>query len=222
MIQNENSFLLKVKDPGSFLTHYIVMILSMLAAIPLFCRVAAHPSLEKFVAFGIFALSIVLLYAASASYHFFDLSPNINRLLKKIDHMMIYCLIAGSYTPICAIALGNRTGWQMLSLVWGLSIIGMIINVFFIYTPRWLNSGIYIALGWVCIFAIVKIHEVLTGTEFGLLLAGGIIYTIGGIIYALKLPIFRRMPKYFGNHEVFHCFVIAGSICHYGVMMLLA
>jgi hemolysin III len=222
MLFRGNSILLKVKDPGSFLTHYIAMLLSILAAIPLFYRIAQNPSPEKLLAFGIFALSIVLLYAASATYHLFDISPKVNKLLKKIDHMMIYLLIAGSYTPICAIALGDRTGWRLLILVWALSLVGMAVNIIFINTPKWLNSLIYILLGWTCIFAIVKIHAALTAPEFGLLLSGGIIYTIGGVIYALKLKVFDRLPRFFGNHEIFHCFVIAGSICHYGVMLLLA
>lgn len=222
MTFKENSLFLKIKDPGSFLTHYIAMMLSIIAAVPLFYRVAQHPSLERVFAFGIFALSIVLLYAASATYHLFDISPKVNETLKKIDHMMIYMLIAGSYTPVCAIALGDRTGWGLLLIVWILSVIGMAVNIMFIHTPRWLNSLIYIALGWACIFAIFKIRSALTDPEFWLLFAGGVIYTIGGIIYALKLPIFKRMPKYFGNHEVFHCFVIAGSMCHYGMMIMLA
>jgi len=222
MFTKGNSILLKVKDPGSFLTHYIAMILSIIAAIPLFYRVAQHPSLERIFAFGIFALSIVLLYAASATYHFFDISPRVNDTLKKIDHMMIYMLIAGSYTPVCAIALGDRTGWLLLIVVWILSVIGMTANILFIHTPKWLNSLIYIALGWACIFAIFKIKAALTSIEFTLLFIGGVIYTIGGVIYALKLPIFNRLPRYFGNHEIFHCFVIAGSMCHYGVMFLLA
>ncbi len=222
MFTKGNSILIKVKDPGSFLTHYIAMILSIIAAVPLFYRVAQHPSIERIFAFGIFASSIVLLYAASATYHFFDISPKVNDILKKIDHMMIYMLIAGSYTPVCAIALGDRTGWLLLMIVWILSIIGMTVNIIFINTPKWLNSLIYIALGWACIFAIFKIKAALTGIEFTLLFIGGVIYTIGGVIYALKLPIFDRLPRYFGNHEIFHCFVIVGSMCHYGVMFLLA
>ncbi|SFG47589.1 PAQR family membrane homeostasis protein TrhA [Oribacterium sp. WCC10] len=218
----DNSLLLKIKDPGSFLTHYIAMILSIFAAVPLFYRVAQHPSIERILAFGIFALSIVLLYAASATYHLFDISPKVNDTLKKIDHMMIYMLIAGSYTPVCAIALGDSTGWGLLAIVWILSVIGMTVNIIFIHTPKWLNSIIYIALGWACIFAIFKIKTALTGPEFWLLFAGGVIYTIGGVIYALKLPIFKHLPGYFGNHEIFHCFVIAGSMCHYGMMIMLA
>lgn len=215
-------FIRYLKDPGSAITHYIGMILAMLAAIPLFYRIAQQPSTEKIVAFGIFALSVVLLYAASTTYHSLDISPKVNTILKKIDHMMIFFMIAGSYTPICAIVLGDRTGWLLLIAVWVIAVIGMITNLLWINCPKWFSSVIYIAMGWVCVFAFMKIKHALTPAEFGCLLAGGIIYTIGGVIYALKLPIFQKLPKYFGNHEIFHCFVIAGSICHYSMMLMIA
>lgn len=216
------SFVRNLKDPGSALTHGAAMVLSLLAAVLLFLRVAADPSGEKFAAFGIFALSVFLLYAASTTYHSFDISPKVNRILKKIDHMMIFFMIAGSYTPVCAIVLGNRTGWLMLLAVWITAALGMIMNLVWINCPKIVSSIVYIAMGWICVFAFLKIKSALTQAEFALLLAGGIIYTIGGVIYALKLPLFRRLPRYFGNHEIFHCFVIAGSICHYSMMLLIA
>lgn len=214
--------LFKIKDPGSALTHYVGMLLAIFAAIPLFYRVARNPSMEKILAFGVFALSVVLLYAASTSYHTFDISPKVNKVLRKIDHMMIFFMIAGSYTPVCAIVLGDRTGWMMLTAVWTVAGLGMIVNLLWINCPKWVSSVIYIAMGWICVFAFLKIMRALTPAEFGWLLAGGIIYTLGGVIYALKLPLFRRMPKYFGNHEVFHCFVLAGSACHYAMMLMIA
>ena len=135
---------------------------------------------------------------------------------------MIFFLIAGSYTPICLISLGNRTGYIMLIAVWLIAVIGIFVNLFWINCPKFISSIIYISMGWICIFAFLKIKEALSAAAFSLLLTGGIIYTIGGIIYALKLPIFKNLPKYFGNHEIFHCFVIGGSICHYAVMYLIA
>lgn len=220
--RNFRSFVTSLKDPGSALTHGAAMLLSLAAAVLLLLRVAANPSAEKFAAFGIFSLSVFLLYAASTTYHSFDISPKVNRILRKIDHIMIFFMIAGSYTPVCAIVLGNRTGWMMLLAVWIAAALGMISNLLWINCPKFVSSIIYIAMGWICVFAFLKIKSALTPAEFGLLLAGGIIYTIGGVIYALKLPIFRRLPKYFGNHEIFHCFVIAGSICHYSMMLMIA
>ena len=106
----------------------------------------------------------------------------------------------------------------MLSLVWGIAIVGIIINALWINCPKWFSSVIYIAMGWVCIMAIRQIVAALTPAAFAWLLAGDIIYTIGGVIYALKLPIFNAKHKNFGSHEVFHVFVMLGSVCHFVVM----
>ena len=132
--------------------------------------------------------------------------------------MMIFVLIAGTYTPVCLIVLGDHTGWNLLGLVWGIALIGIIINALWITCPKWFSSLIYIAMGWVCILAISKIIAALPAGGFAWLLAGGIIYTAGGIIYALKLPIFNSRHRYFGSHEIFHLFVMGGSLCHYMMM----
>lgn len=207
----------KIKDPGSAITHFIGLILALFAAAPLLIKAAADDRLHL-VSLSIFIVSMILLYAASTTYHTLDISPNVNRILKKIDHMMIFILIAGTYTPICLIVLGDRTGWGMLALVWGIAIAGIIIKAFWIYCPKWFSSVLYIAMGWVCVLAFTKIVNSLPRAAFGWLLAGGIIYTIGGIIYALKLPIFNSRHEYFGSHEIFHLFVMGGSICHYILM----
>lgn len=207
----------KIKDPGSAITHFIGLILALFAAAPLLVKAAADDRLHL-VSLSIFIVSMILLYAASTTYHTLDISPNVNRILKKIDHMMIFILIAGTYTPICLIVLGDRTGWSMLALVWGIAIAGIIIKAFWIFCPKWFSSVIYIAMGWVCVLAFTKIVNALPRAAFCWLLAGGIIYTIGGIIYALKLPIFNSKHEYFGSHEIFHLFVMGGSICHYILM----
>ncbi len=213
---------IRVKDPGSFLTHYIAMLASMIAMVPLLCRAALHPTAGRFAAFLFFGISFVLLYGASAAYHFFDISPRVNRVLRRVDHMMIFVMIMGSYTPVCLVALGNRTGNILLLAVYGISVLGMLMNLLWIGCPKWLSSAIYIALGWVCLFSISRIHSVMNTAEFALLVAGGVIYTLGGIIYALKLPLLQRTHRYFGNHEIFHLFVMAGSACHYAMMLMMA
>ena len=194
------------------------MIMAIIAAIPLLYRAAREPSKLYIVSLTIYAASLILLYAASTTYHTFDISEKVNTVLKKIDHMMIFILIAGTYTPVCLIVLGNRSGYRMLSLVWGIAIVGIIINALWINCPKWFSSVIYIAMGWVCVMAIRQIVAALTPAAFAWLLAGGIIYTIGGVIYALKLPIFNSKHKNFGSHEIFHLFVMGGSFCHYMMM----
>ena len=132
--------------------------------------------------------------------------------------MMIFILIAGTYTPICLITLKGPVGYGLLALVWGIAIVGIVIKGFWIYCPKWFSSVLYIAMGWVCVLAFTQIMNALPRAAFLWLLAGGIIYTIGGVIYALKLPIFNSKHKNFGSHEIFHLFVMGGSFCHFIVM----
>ena len=209
---------LKIKDPGSAITHFIAMLMAGFAAVPLLHRALEEPDHIHVIALGIFIVTMILLYAASTTYHTVNSTPRINKILKKLDHCMISVMIAGSYTPVCLIVLGDHTGWNLLGLVWGIALVGIIINALWITCPKWFSSLIYIAMGWVCILAISKIIAALPAGGFAWLLAGGIIYTAGGIIYALKLPIFNSRHRYFGSHEIFHLFVMGGSLCHYMMM----
>ena len=207
-----------LKDPGSAITHFIGMLMAIFAAVPLLIKAAREPDHIYLISLTIYALSLILLYAASTTYHTFDLSEKANTILKKIDHMMIFILIAGSYTPICLITLKGRTGVILLSLVWGIALVGIILKAFWVFCPKWVSSILYIGMGWTCVLAFTQILNALSPAAFGWLLAGGIIYTIGGITYALKLPIFNNRHKNFGSHEIFHLFVMGGSMCHFIVM----
>ena len=206
----------KLKDPGSAITHFIGMLMAIFAAVPLLIKAAHEPGHLYLTALTIYAASLILLYAASTTYHTVDISEKVNTILKKIDHMMISVLIAGTYTPICLLVLDRKTG--ILLLVWGIAIAGILIKAFWVYCPKWFSSVLYIGMGWTCVLAFTQILNTLSPAAFGWLLAGGIIYTIGGIIYALKLPIFNNRHKNFGSHEIFHLFVMAGSACHFIVM----
>ena len=208
----------KIKDPGSAITHFIAMLLAIAASVPLIIKAAHSPGYTHVLAITVFITSMILLYAASTIYHTLNISPKVNKLLRKIDHMMIFILIAGTYTPVCAIVLGDRTGYVLLCAVWGIAALGILINAFWINCPKWFSSLIYIAMGWACVTAFQRLTDALPKAAFGWLLAGGIIYTIGGVIYALKLPIFNAKHRNFGSHEIFHLFVMGGSICHYIVM----
>ncbi|RGY99270.1 hemolysin III family protein [Clostridium sp. AM58-1XD] len=208
----------KLRNPGSAITHFIAMLLAFIAAFPLILKAAGEPGYLHVTSLTIFIISMILLYAASTIYHTLDISPKVNQILRKIDHMMIFILIAGTYTPVCLIVLGNRTGWGLLALVWGIAAAGIAIMAFWITCPKWFSSVVYIAMGWVCVLAITKIIRALPYPAFLWLVAGGVIYTVGGIIYALKLPIFNSRHKNFGSHEIFHLFVMGGSFCHYIMM----
>ena len=208
----------KPKDPGSAVTHFIGMVLALLGAAPLLIKAAREPDTLHMIALAIFILSMVMLYAASTIYHTLNVSEQVNKRLKKMDHMMIFILIAGSFTPICLIVLHGKTGTLLCALVWAVALIGILIKGLWINCPKWFSSVIYIGMGWLCVLAFSQILQALSRPAFGWLLAGGIIYTIGGIIYALKVPLFNSKHKNFGSHEIFHLFVMGGSICHFILM----
>ncbi len=207
-----------IKEPGSAITHFIGMLMAIFAAVPLLIKAASEPSRIYIISLTIYAASLILLYAASTTYHTFDVSERVNTILKKIDHMMISVLIAGSYTPVCLIVLKGRTGLILLAIVWSIAIAGILIKAFWVYCPKWVSSVLYIGMGWTCVLAFTQILNNMSAAAFGWLLAGGIIYTVGGVIYALKLPIFNNRHKNFGSHEIFHLFVMGGSACHFVVM----
>ena len=207
-----------IKDPGSAITHFIGMLMAIFAAVPLLIKAASEPGRIYIISLAVYAASLILLYAASTTYHTFDISEKVNTILKKIDHMMISVLIAGSYTPVCLIVLKGKTGLILLSIVCAIAIAGILIKAFWVYCPKWVSSVLYIGMGWTCVLAFTQILNNMSPAAFGWLLAGGIIYTVGGVIYALKLPIFNNRHKNFGSHEIFHLFVMGGSACHFVVM----
>ena len=190
-----------IREPGSAITHLIGMILAAAATTPLLIK-------------------SVLLYGASTVYHSVNLKGSALKIFQKIDHMMIFVLIAGSYTPICLIVLGGRAGYTLLTVVWGIALIGMLLKACWVTCPKWFSSIIYISMGWVCAAVFRQLWDTLTPAAFGWLLAGGIIYTVGGIIYAIKPRFFDEKHPSFGLHEIFHLFVMGGSICHFIFMFL--
>lgn len=204
-----------IREPGSAFTHLLAMLLALIASTPLLVKTASDVSGQEFASMCVFAASMVLLYASSATYHSVNLTGERLKIFRKIDHMMIFALIAGTYTPICLITLGGTLGLTLLSVVWGIAIFGMLINIFWITCPKWFSSLIYIAMGWICVFVFGTLRTTLSTPAFIWLLAGGIVYTIGGIIYALKLQLFNSKYKYINSHVIFHLFVMGGSICHF-------
>ncbi len=209
-----------IREPGSAITHFIAMMMAVFATVPLLVKAGIQSGWENFLAMAIFMGSMILLYGASATYHSVDLTGRSLRVFRKLDHMMIFVLIAGSYTPVCLIVLGGKLGYTLLALVWGIAAVGMLVKACWITCPKWFSSVIYIAMGWVCVLVFGPLLKTLSAPAFLWLLAGGIIYTVGGVIYALKLPIFNAKHKFFGSHEVFHLFVMGGSICHFIFMYL--
>ena len=196
------------------------MLMAIFAAVPLLIKAMHEPSRIYVISIAVYAVSLILLYAASTTYHTFDpLQKGEHNTEKDRSHDDL-CTTQRStvYTPICLLVLRNRTGIILLSIVWGIAILGIVLKAFWVYCPKWVSSVLYIGMGWTCVLAFTQILNSMSPAAFGWLLAGGIIYTIGGVIYALKLPIFNGKHKYFGSHEIFHLFVMAGSACHFVVM----
>lgn len=206
---------LTIREPGSALTHFVGMLLAVFAAVPLLIKAALDSGKICFYAMVIFMGSMVLLYAASATYHSVNVPARILKIFRKVDHIMIFYLIAGTYTPVCLITLRGSQGYLLLAAVWGIALAGTLIKSFWITCPKWFSSLLYIAMGWACLSVLGTLWNALPLSAFLWLLAGGLLYTVGGVIYALKLPLFNARHKNFGSHEIFHLFVMAGSLCHF-------
>lgn len=213
---------IRIREPGSAITHFVGMMLAILAATPLMVKAASDATTDHiaFFALAVFIGSMVALYGASTLYHSVTVRDSILKIFRKLDHMMIFVLIAGSYTPVCLVILGDRRGYALLAAVWGIAIAGMLIKLCWITCPKWFSSILYISMGWACLAVFGTLWNTLSRDAFLWLLAGGIIYTAGGVIYALKLPIFNARHKNFGSHEIFHLFVMGGSVCHFIFMYL--
>lgn len=208
----------RIKDPVSGISHLIGAVLSVAGLVLLIVYSSLYgEGAWDIVTFTIFGVSLVLLYLFSTLYHMLNLGEKGTIVFKKFDHMMIYVLIAGSYTPICLGPLRGPWGWSVFGVVWGLAVIGIILTAVWIKAPRWLTTSIYIAMGWlvvVMVYPLLKtFSELRVLSSLLWLLVGGIFYTIGGLIYGLKKAPFTT--KHFGFHEIFHIFVMLGSFCQF-------
>ena len=200
--------------PWSAITHGIGAALAVLGTAALLVGTAlAGGSVWKLVSFAIYGLSMIGLYTASTLYHCINTTVQGRIALRKFDHTSIYFLIAGSYTPVCLIALRGPWGWSLFGVIWALAIAGLFMSLIWINCPRTLTSAVYIAMGWLAVVALYPLWQVLGFRGVAWLLAGGVLYTVGGVLYALKWPL-RDDPR-FGCHEVFHVFIVLGSIAHF-------
>jgi hemolysin III len=168
-----------------------------------------------YVGGAVFAASLMLLYGTSASYHRIAWQATPRRIVKRVDHSMIFVLIAGTYTPFC-LHVSLAWGIPMLAVVWSLAGAGALLKIVWPDAPRWLSVALYVGLGWVAIVAASEVIQKFTGVELGLLATGGVLYTLGGLVYALRRP--DPLPRVFGYHEVFHTLVVAGSATHFSLL----
>lgn len=203
-----------IREPINAFTHLGGALLFFIAAIVLLFLGASTPyfTLNFIISVIVFGLSLVLLYTTSGIYHLVNAREAVLLKLKKLDHSMIFVLIAGSYTPFCLLSLSGVWKWSILSVVWIIAVLGITAKVLWIDMPRWLSTALYIGMGWIALFALKPLYDSLSFLPFFLLVLGGVMYTIGGVIYAIKKP---NLSKSFGFHELFHIFCILGSGCHY-------
>ena len=204
-----------IREPGSAITHVIGMVLAIFATIPMLVKASLVSTRTGIIAMAVFMTSMILLYTASTLYHSVNLRGHSLRFFQKIDHMMIFVLIAGSYTPVCLLVLNPADGHRLLVTVWVIAAAGMLFKLFWVTCPKYISSIIYVAMGWACLSVFGQLIHTMSHAAFSWLLAGGLFYTVGGIIYALRLPFFNARHRNFGSHEIFHLFVMAGSICHF-------
>ena len=206
---------IKIREPGSAITHFLGLILIWIGAGPLLQRAMEHGSITTTLSMFVFILSASLLYAASTLYHSVVMDLKKTLIFRKIDHTMISVLIAGTYTHVCLTALKGQTGYILLGAIWLLALAGIVLKLFFVSWPKWISSVLYVVMGWLCAFALKPLFEVLPLSAFLWLLFGGIAYTLGAVIYAFKLKAFNEKHIYFGSHEIFHIFIMLGTFCHY-------
>lgn len=204
----------KFREPFSGFSHLFGAVFSLIG---MFVLIAAQVTTNNYTTLSItaaviFGLSLILLYTASGVYHLTQAKDSVINILRKIDHAMIFVLIAGTYTPICMVLLNGTTKGVMLITIWTMAIIGIIFKVLWINCPSWLSASIYIIMGWMAIFIIKPLASVVPQVGLAMLVLGGVLYTIGGVIYCLEKVGCKRK---FGAHEVFHIFVILGSLAHY-------
>jgi hemolysin III len=178
-------------------------------------RMARSP--EQLIALSIYCASLILLYAASTLYHALHLAERPLRALRTLDHIAIYFLIAGTYTPIALITLDGRLGWVLLASVWLIALAGVPFKLLYLDAPVWLSTGTYLGMGYLAMVAVVPLARAVHLSGLLWLVSGGIAYTIGAVIYSRRRP--DPFPGVFGHHEIWHVLVLIGSACHFAFMV---
>jgi hemolysin III len=204
-----------IREPVNSLTHWAGAALALIGLITLLLVGWGTPA--KVISLAIYGASLIFLFSASATYHMVNRKDKILEIFRKVDHAAIFLLIAGTYTPFCVNAFTGFWKWGMLTILWSLALIGIIVKIFYVRSPRWLNAGIYVVMGWLGIAAAGQIFNALPVWVVTWLVAGGVIYTLGAVVYSTK--IFNFKPGVFGFHEVWHIFVMVAAAAHFVAVM---
>jgi hemolysin III len=204
-----------IKEPFCGISHGLGAAMSVAGLVVLLVVSAGKP--WKITSFAIYGATLIILYTASALYHSISASPHVVERLKRLDHIGIYLLIAGTYTPVCLVVLGGAWGWGILAAEYAMAALGITATLFLRKVPNWLRVALYLCMGWLIVIALSPLQSALPSGAMAWMTAGGIIYTVGTVIYATDRP--NLWPGKFTAHDLWHVFVLAGSLCHY-VMML--
>jgi hemolysin III len=213
--QNEGVIRRTFREPFNAISHLVGAILGLAGMVYLLVLSRTDP--RAMIGFGIYGLLTVLLFGSSAAYHW---SHRGSELLRKLDHTAIYLMIAGTYTPVCLLGLPGMPGVVVLALQWSLAVIGLVATVTMRKPPTWLRLTLYLVMGWMALPLAGMIVREASPATFAWIVAGGLAYTLGCVIYAAKRP--NPWPGRFGFHEIWHLFVLAGGICHFAVMVSMA
>jgi len=205
----------KLREPVNSLTHWGGAALALVGLVALL--IVGWDTPAKIISLAVYGVSLILLFSASATYHMVQVKDKALEIFRKIDHSAIYLLIAGTYTPFCVNAFTGFWKWGMLSIIWSLAFIGILVKVFYIRAPRWVNAGIYVLMGWISVAAAGQMLAALPTWVLAWLIIGGVIYTLGAIVYMTK--IFNFKPGVFGFHEVWHIFVLLAAAAHFVAVM---
>ncbi|WP_343752599.1 PAQR family membrane homeostasis protein TrhA [Lentibacillus halophilus] len=205
---------MSIREPINGLTHLFGAILSVFGLLALVMKASVTSQSGLAVAaVVVFGASLILLYSASATYHMVVARDHIIAFLRRVDHSMIFVLIAGTYTPLCLISLSGTVGWILFAVISGLAFMGVTFKLVWFHAPRWLSTALYVGMGWVAIFYIPALAPIIGTNGLLMLILGGVFYTIGALIYWQK-PQFLSF-KHMGFHEIFHIFILVGSLCHF-------
>jgi len=209
----------KLREPFNGLTHLGGAIAAFFGQITLL--IVGWSGTAKIISIFIYSFSLIALFSASATYHLTKARPAVLQILRKLDHSAIFLLIAGTYTPFCINAFTGFYRWGLLAIIWTIAIVGIVVKLFYVKAPRWLNAVVYVVMGWLCVSAVGQMPAVLPVSAIVWLIIGGVVYTLGAVIYATK--IFNFIPGKFGFHEVWHIFVMLGALSHFiSVLILLS
>lgn len=205
---------MRIREPFNALSHLLGLLLAAAGTVALLL-LAKEPA--QLVAFSIYGATLILLYGASTVYHAVVLPAERLRPLRTLDHIAIYLLIAGTYTPVALVTLDGPPGWALLGAIWAIAAAGVPFKIRYLDAPVWFSTATYLGMGYLALLAVGPIFRTVGAPGLTWLVAGGVAYTVGAVIFSSERP--NPFPRRFGSHGLWHVFVLLGSACHFAFMV---